>query len=133
GVGASSVAAPMYISEIAPKEKRGQMVAMFQFNVVFGILIAYLSNYLLQGAGENAWRWMLGVEAFPAAIFVGLVLLVPKSPRWLVVKKGALEEARAVLMQINPRTAEAELKAIMASNGQDNAVPQRPRLFSKKY
>lgn len=133
GVGASSVAAPMYISEIAPKENRGQMVAMFQFNVVFGILIAYLSNYLLQGAGENAWRWMLGVEAFPAAIFVGLVLLVPKSPRWLVVKKGALEEARAVLMQINPRTAEAELKAIMASNGQDNAVSQRPRLFSRKY
>lgn len=133
GVGASSVAAPMYISEIAPKENRGQMVAMFQFNVVFGILIAYLSNYLLQGAGENAWRWMLGVEAFPAAIFVGLVLLVPKSPRWLVVKKGALEEAKAVLMQINPRTAEAELKAIMASNGQDNAVSQRPRLFSRKY
>src|SRR5690606_13587297 len=111
GVGASSVAAPMYISEIAPKEKRGQMVAMFQFNVVFGILIAYLSNYLLQDAGANAWRWMLGVEAFPAALFVGLILLVPKSPRWLVIKKGALEEARAVLAQINPYTAESELKA----------------------
>lgn len=132
GVGASSVAAPMYISEIAPKEKRGQMVAMFQFNVVFGILIAYLSNYLLQDIGNMAWRWMLGVEAFPAAIFVGLILLVPKSPRWLVIKKGALEEARAVLAQINPYTAEAELKAIVASNGQ-NTSSKPARLFSKKY
>lgn len=132
GVGASSVAAPMYISEIAPKEKRGQMVAMFQFNVVFGILIAYLSNYLLQDAGANAWRWMLGVEAFPAALFVGLILLVPKSPRWLVIKKGALEEARAVLAQINPYTAESELKAIIASNGQ-NSSSKPARLFSKKY
>lgn len=132
GVGASSVAAPMYISEIAPKEKRGQMVAMFQFNVVFGILIAYLSNYLLQDIGSNAWRWMLGVEAFPASLFVGLVLLVPRSPRWLVIKKGALEEARAVLAQINPYTAESELKAIIASNGQGTS-PKPAKLFSRKY
>jgi MFS transporter, SP family, arabinose:H+ symporter len=132
GVGASSVAAPMYISEIAPAKSRGRMVAMFQFNVVFGILLAYVSNYLLQDAGSNAWRWMLGVEAFPAILFVGLVLLVPKSPRWLVVKKGAIEEARAVLMQINPSTAEAELKAIIASKDREGAGPVAS-LFSRKY
>jgi len=122
----------MYISEIAPKEERGKMVAMFQFNIVLGILIAYLSNYLLQSVGPSSWRWMLGVEALPAAIFVGLVLMVPKSPRWLVVKRGAIEEARAVLMQINPATAESELKAIMASGQLDNSSSGE-KLFSKKY
>src|SRR5690606_5230715 len=69
GVGCSSVTAPMYIGELAPASHRGRLVVMFQFNIVFGILIAYMSNYLLQGVGENAWRWMLGVEAFPAALF----------------------------------------------------------------
>jgi sugar porter (SP) family MFS transporter len=133
GVGASSVAAPLYISEIAPASKRGRMVAMFQFNIVFGILVAFLSNYLLQNAGESAWRWMLGVEGFPAAIFVGLVLLVPKSPRWLVVKKGAIEEARAVLMQINPVTAEAELKAIIDSKEKELYTTSSSGLFSKEY
>lgn len=132
GVGASSVAAPMYISEIAPKDERGKMVAMFQFNIVLGILIAYLSNYLLQDMGAASWRWMLGVEALPAAMFVGLVLLVPKSPRWLVVKKGAIEEARAVLNIINPLTAEAELKAIIASGDRDK-TSESFNLFSKKY
>ncbi|WP_114780740.1 sugar porter family MFS transporter [Botryobacter ruber] len=132
GVGASSVAAPMYISEIAPAKRRGRMVAMFQFNVVFGILIAYVSNYLLQDAGSNAWRWMLGVEAFPAMLYVALVLLVPESPRWLVVKKGAPEAAKAVLLQIDPTTAEAELKAIMASKDKASSGPALS-LFSKKY
>jgi sugar porter (SP) family MFS transporter len=133
GVGASSVAAPMYISEIAPANKRGRMVAMFQFNIVFGILVAFLSNYLLQNAGESAWRWMLGVEAFPAAIFIGLILMVPKSPRWLVVKKGAIEEARAVLKIINPATADAELKAIIDSKEKEHYSSSSNSLFSKDY
>lgn len=133
GVGASSVAAPMYISEIAPARKRGRMVAMFQFNVVLGILIAYISNYLLQDAGSNAWRWMLGVEGFPAAVFIGLVLLVPESPRWLVVKKGAIEEASAVLAQINPATADHELEAIIESKETELGGSPVGRLFSGKY
>jgi sugar porter (SP) family MFS transporter len=133
GVGASSVAAPTYISEIAPAKSRGKMVAMFQFNIVLGILVAYLSNYLLQNAGIASWRWMLGVEAFPAAVFVGLMLLVPKSPRWLAVKKGALEEARAVLAQINPATAESELRKIMVASNEQQSKPANNSLFSKQY
>ena len=130
GVGASSVAAPLYISEIAPADKRGSMVAMFQFNVVLGILIAYLSNYLLQDAGSGAWRWMFGVEALPAAVFVGLVLLVPESPRWLIIKRGAIEKARAVLQQINPATADAAVKAIAESREQGKATTAwQPSLF----
>lgn len=133
GVGASSVAAPMYISEIAPANKRGRMVAMFQFNIVLGILIAYLSNYLLQGFGAVSWRWMLGVEVIPAAIFVGLILLVPKSPRWLVVKRGALEEARRVLAQINPANAEEELQNIISAHQKEKAQVANNSLFTKKY
>lgn len=133
GVGASSVAAPMYISEIAPAEDRGKMVAMFQFNIVFGILIAFLSNYLLKDVGENAWRWMLGVEAIPAIIFVSLILFVPRSPRWLVVKKGAVEEARAVLQQINPLRAEQELQEIIDSGFAEKQEASLNRLFSSKH
>ncbi|WP_224998466.1 sugar porter family MFS transporter [Cesiribacter sp. SM1] len=133
GVGASSIAAPIYISEVSPAKDRGKMVAMFQFNIVLGILIAYLSNYLLQNVGEGAWRWMLGVEAVPALVFVLLVLLVPKSPRWLVVKKGAIEEARKVLRQINPAMADTELKAIMDSKESDLRQVDKSNLFSPKY
>ena len=85
GVGVSSVVAPLYISEIAPPQKRGRLVAMFQFNIVFGILMAYLSNYLLSGiGGENDWRWMLGIQAIPAIIFLVTILFIPESPRWLI-------------------------------------------------
>ena len=133
GVGASSIAAPIYISEISPAKDRGKMVAMFQFNIVLGILIAYLSNYLLQGIGGDAWRWMLGVEAIPALAFVLLVLQVPRSPRWLVVKKGAIEEARNVLHQLNPATAESELQAIINSKESDLRQVDKSHLFSRKY
>ena len=116
GVGASSVAAPMYISEIAPREKRGQLTAMFQFNIVLGILIAYLSNWLIGGGGDGNWRWMLGIEAFPALAFIIMILFVPRSPRWLIVKRGLVDEARKVLEMINPATVEEHLAAIHASN-----------------
>ena len=133
GVGASSVAAPMYISEIAPAAYRGRMVAMFQFNVVFGILVAFLSNYLLQGIGDDAWRWMLGVVALPALVFAVLVLLVPESPRWLVVKRGAVDQARAVLDQINPATAESELSAIVESRYREGSESTTDRLFARQH
>ncbi len=101
GVGASTIAAPAYVSEIAPSEKRGQLVALYQFNIVFGILIAFISNYLLSSIGENAWRWMIGVEAFPAILYTVLVTRLPCSPRWLLNHGGNEEEARAILSRIN--------------------------------
>lgn len=104
GVGASSVAVPIYISEITPANNRGKLVALYQFNIVFGILIAYISNYWIGTAfDENAWRWMLGVEAIPASIYLLLVLGVPESPRWLVLKKKDFSGAKRLLEQLNPK------------------------------
>jgi sugar porter (SP) family MFS transporter len=120
GVGASSVAAPMYISEISPAHRRGQLVAMFQFNVVFGIVIAYISNYFIAGTGPNAWRWMLGVEAIPAILFLFLVLKIPRSPRWLILKRNLVDEARAVLELINPANVDETLKNIQQSKHEAN-------------
>ncbi len=73
GIGISTVVAPMYISEIAPPKYRGRLAGMFQFNIVFGILIAFVSNWLLAGVGDNAWRWMLGVAAFPSLLYAASV------------------------------------------------------------
>ena len=88
-MGASTVASPTYISEISNKKSRGRLVALYQFNIVFGILIAYFSNYLLQGfGGDIDWRFMLGIEAIPAVFYVLLVLKVPNSPRWLILYRG---------------------------------------------
>ena len=115
GVGASSVVAPMYISEIAPASRRGKLVALFQFNIVLGIVIAYLSNYLLAGVNESAWRWMLGIEAVPALVFLLAVLQVPRSPRWLITRHNNIEEARQVFETIDPETAEIELDNIRSA------------------
>ncbi len=101
GVGASSVAAPLYISEISPADSRGKLVALFQFNIVFGILISFLSNYLLEGISDDDWRWMLGVEAIPAVAFLAALTFVPESPRWLILKRGMVEEARTILQLAN--------------------------------
>ncbi|MDF9800172.1 SP family arabinose:H+ symporter-like MFS transporter [Catalinimonas alkaloidigena] len=132
GVGASSVAAPMYISEISPPKSRGRLVALFQFNVVFGILIAYFSNYLIGTIWDLSWRWMLGVEAFPALIFLILVLFVPESPRWLITKTGNLADALKTLKISNPEGAVAEMKAIQNAAEIDSAATRVP-FFSKKY
>ena len=96
GIGASTIAAPAYISEIAPAKDRGRLVGFYQFMIVFGILIAFLSNYLLEGIGPNDWRWMMGVEAFPALAYTAMVFFVPMSPRWLV-SKDRVDEAASVL------------------------------------
>lgn len=133
GVGASSVAAPMYISEITPPAGRGKLVGLFQFNIVLGILIAYFSNYLLKDVGELAWRWMLGVETVPALAFVILVLFVPRSPRWLVLRRNAVDEARRVLHAIDPSRAEVALNAIIASGQESRQQAGMDRLFNKKY
>ncbi len=111
GVGISTVAAPLYISEISPPGQRGRLAGLFQFNIVFGILIAFLSNWLLGGIGDNAWRWMLGVEAIPALIYSLMCIGLPKSPRWLI-GQGRREEGVAVFRRINPTATDDELEAL---------------------
>lgn len=116
GVGASSVAAPTYISEIAPADKRGRLVILYQFNIVFGILIAYVSNYFLGSIGTNAWRWMLGMEAVPALAYLVMISGISESPRWLIIKKNAESKAREVLKMLNPHgDLDQEVELIRAS------------------
>ncbi len=108
-VGISTVAAPLYISEIAPPERRGRLAGMFQFNIVFGILIAFVSNTLLSGLGENAWRWMLGVEAVPALVYSLMCFGLPESPRWLIGRQDDRDGAIAVLRLVNPEASDIEV------------------------
>ncbi len=110
GVGVSTIAAPLYISEIAPPGLRGRLAGMFQFNIVFGILAAFLSNALLAGTSEHDWRWMLGVEAFPALIYTVLCFVIPESPRWLIGHEGNAAEGLRVLMMINPGRSADDLQ-----------------------
>ncbi len=111
GIGTSTVVAPMYISEIAPPRQRGRLAGMFQFNIVFGILIAFVSNALLAGIGENAWRWMLGVAAFPSLLYTAFCFGLPESPRWLLTKKSDREAALQVLGRIEPDASNADIAA----------------------
>ena len=111
GIGISTVVAPMYISEIAPAKHRGRLAGMFQFNIVFGILIAFVSNALLAGVGENAWRWMLGVAAFPSLLYALFCFGLPESPRWLLSRKGDRQSALEVLQRIEPNISKAEIAA----------------------
>ena len=130
GVGVSTIAAPAYISEISPANKRGKLVGFYQFSLVFGILIAFLSNFLLSGIGENDWRWMVGVEAFPAIIYTLFILSVPKSPRWLLMK-GKTEEAGKILQIINPNRSVADMIEEIQKN---NVRPEsHEHIFMKKY
>jgi len=110
-IGISTVAAPLYISEISPPESRGRLAGMFQFNIVFGILIAFVSNSLLAGLGDSSWRWMLGVMALPSAIYTGACLAIPESPRWLLSRKDDRAGGIAVLKLINPNASATELEA----------------------
>ncbi len=110
GIGISTVAAPLYISEIAPPAHRGRLAGMFQFNIVFGIVMAFLSNALLAGTGENAWRWMLGIAAFPSVAYTLLCLGIPESPRWLLGHKGDRVRGLEVLRLINPGASKTELE-----------------------
>jgi len=110
GIGVSTVAAPLYISEISPSRYRGRLAGMFQFNIVFGILVAYASNALLAGVGEDAWRWMLGVAAFPSLIYTLLTFWLPESPRWLVVHQDDMPAAQRVLAFIDPGASATEIR-----------------------
>jgi MFS transporter, SP family, arabinose:H+ symporter len=133
GVGGSSVLGPMYIAEIAPAKLRGRLVGVFQFNVVFGILVAYFSNYVigLQHFGASEWRWELGVTSLPAALFFVMLFTIPRSPRWLV-KKGRVDEARAVLLATGDENYEHDLQEIVASIDMEQSHAAE-KLFTRKY
>ena len=111
GIGISTVVAPMYIAEIAPPKSRGRLAGMFQFNIVFGILIAFVSNALLAGIGDNAWRWMLGIAAFPSLLYALFCFAIPESPRWLLSRKGDREAGMQVLQRIQPNASESAIAA----------------------
>ena len=134
GIGVSSVVAPTYISEISTPATRGKLGAMYQFNIVFGILIAFLSNYFLQGVGgANDWRWMLGVLAIPAIIYTVMVMGVPESPRWLVTKKNDLAKAKETLLLIGVEDADAEIASIIKSNLHESPGGKSTAFFSSKH
>ena len=133
GVGASSVTAPIYISEISPAGRRGKLVGLFQFNVVFGIVISYLSNYLIGRSGEHSWRLMLGIQAVPSAIFLVLLRLVPESPRWLILNRNKVDEARRIFQKIDPAGADAVVNEIRTVLQAEKAIPKMDTLFSRRY
>jgi sugar porter (SP) family MFS transporter len=123
GIGISTVAAPLYIAEIAPAAYRGRLAGMFQFNIVFGILIAYLSNALLASLGDNSWRWMLGIVAVPAVLYTALCLGLPESPRWLLTRRGNRAAGLAVLRDLEPTLDD---RAITVRADAIVAAAQRP-------
>ncbi|HEX7859539.1 MAG TPA: sugar porter family MFS transporter [Verrucomicrobiae bacterium] len=133
GVGISTVAAPLYIAEIAPPERRGRLAGMFQFNIVFGILIAFLSNYII-GLTMNqnvAWRWMLGVEAFPALLYTIFCFGIPESPRWLIARKGDRARGIEVLRLITPNASETELQSTANEIGSSSTSSNEPATNEK--
>jgi len=133
GIGVSSVAAPTYISEISTPQTRGRLGAMYQFNIVFGILVAYLSNYFLQGVGgTNDWRWMLGVMAVPSLLYTILVMGIPESPRWLVARKKDDAEAEKVLQRLGIDHPQEKIEDIKR-NADSQANAGGTGFFGKKY
>ena len=126
-IGVSTVAAPLYISEISPPESRGRLAGMFQFNIVFGILVAFVSNSVLAGMGDNAWRWMLGIMAVPSLLYTLACFMIPESPRWLLSRKGDRAGGLAVLKLITPNATAAELEtsaSAMAAGGEAAGAAQ---------
>ena len=132
GVGASTIAAPTYTTEISTPKRRGTLVALYQFNIVFGILVAYISNYLLDGVGgDNDWRFMLGVEGIPALIYTIMVLGVPKSPRWLALYKNDHEGARKALEKVSEPD---QIDQLLAQIEEDKLnTGEKAKLFTAKY
>jgi sugar porter (SP) family MFS transporter len=134
GIGISSVAAPTYVSEISVAKSRGRLVAMYQFNIVFGILLAYLSNYLLKGVGgANDWRFMLGVMAVPSLIYSVMVFSIPESPRWLINKKKDIDGAREVLTRLGETNVDDEVAQIQSALQHEEAVEHGRGIFVPKF
>lgn len=133
GIGVSSVAAPTYVSEISTAKTRGRLVAMYQFNIVFGVLVAFLSNYFLAGVGgDNDWRWMLGVMAVPSLIYTFMVISIPESPRWLVSKKKDHESAKKVFTTLGVANPEEEISTIVSSIQHEENTGKKG-FFTSKY
>ena len=133
GIGVSSVVVPTYISEISTTKVRGRLVAMYQFNIVFGILIAFLSNYLLKGfQGSDDWRWMLGVAGIPSFFYTIMVFGLPESPRWLITRKNNKVEAMKIMDQMGVENVVVEVNAIMAANAEIDKN-KSSGFFSGKY
>ena len=130
GVGISGIAAPAYISEIAPAKSRGRLVGLYQFNLVSGILIAFLSNYLLSGLGENDWRYMMGIEALPALLYTLLVLSIPKSPRWLYLNNQQ-DEAEKIIRDAYSKNDADELISEIIKDKESSIKSES--IFQKKY
>lgn len=134
GIGVSSVVAPIYISEISTPATRGRLGALYQFNIVFGILVAFLSNYFLQGVGgANDWRWMLGILAVPAILYTALVLGISESPRWLISRKNDLVAAKKIMLQIGVTDVETETASIIESNKHESNTGKTVAFFSSKH
>jgi sugar porter (SP) family MFS transporter len=129
GIGASSVVAPIYISEIAPAKHRGKLVISFQLNIVLGILIAYVSNYFLNGLGENDWRYMLAIVALPSLLFSILILFTPESPTFLLLHRNDLENAKKILSLVDTE-ADATIKRIVENK---SVSTRKENIFTSKY
>lgn len=130
GIGASTIAAPAYISEIAPAKDRGLLVGLYQFNIVLGILCAFLSNYLLSDIGSNAWRWMLGVQVFPSLIYSLMAFSLPESPRWLY-SKLRIDEAKLIFKKIGSKEDVESILEDLSKNS--DSTPLNENIFMKKY
>nr|WP_315167089.1 sugar porter family MFS transporter [uncultured Flavobacterium sp.] len=130
GIGASTIAAPAYISEIAPAKDRGLLVGLYQFNIVLGILCAFLSNYLLSDIGVNAWRWMLGVQVFPSLIYSLMAFSLPESPRWLY-SKLRIDEAKLIFEKIGSKEDVESILEDLSKNS--DSTPLNENIFMKKY
>ena len=134
GIGVSSVAAPTYISEIATPSTRGRLGALYQFNIVFGILVAFLSNYFLKGVGgENDWRWMLGVLAIPSIIYSILVIGVPESPRWLIINRNDLPRVKLTMARLGVADPDGEIQSVIRSHEHEKSLGKPKSIFSSKY
>ena len=130
GIGASTIAAPAYISEIAPAKDRGRLVGLYQFNIVFGILCAFLSNYVLSDVGVNAWRWMLGVQVFPSIIYTLMAFSIPESPRWLYAMLRT-DEAKLIFDKIGSKEDVQSIMDELSNNS--TTTPLNENIFMKKY
>jgi sugar porter (SP) family MFS transporter len=131
GIGASTIAAPAYITEISPAKDRGRLVALYQFNIVFGILMAFLSNYLLSNVGSEPWRWMIGIMTIPSVIYMIVVFIIPESPRWLVLAKNDVENAKKTLQIMEPDIDPDVL--ILSLKNDQKAIHATDSIFDKKY
>ena len=134
GIGVSSVAAPTYVSEISTPATRGRLVAMYQFNIVLGILIAFISNYLLEGVGgDNDWRWMLGIMAAPSLLYTALVISIPESPRWLIANRNDETAAKAVMERLGIANPDEVIRSVRDSVKHETAAGHSSGFFSSKY